>query len=93
MDLFLTLGASIVVALIGGAFSYFGVVKSSKNSHDLTIQEIKSEQSKQRTEIDLKLEGIKGDIQRLEQKQDKHNGLIERMCRVEQRLDDLEKKG
>ena len=89
----ITVGASVLVALIGGLFSYFGVVRSSKSSHDLTISEIKSEQEKQRSVIELKIEDIKGDIQRLEVKQDKHNGLVERMCRVEQRLDDLEKKG
>lgn len=93
MDLLLTVGASVVVALIGGVFSYLGVVKSSKVSHDLTIIEIRNEQEKQNIVIDSRITEIKGDIQRLEQKQDKHNGLIERMVRVEQQIEDLKKEG
>ena len=93
MDLLLTVGASVVVALIGGVFSYLGVVKSSKASHDLTIIEIRNEQEKQNIVIGSRITEIKGDIQRLEQKQDKHNGLIERMVRVEQQIEDLKKEG
>ena len=93
MDLLLTVGASVLVALIGGIFSYLGVVKSSKASHDLTIIEIRNEQEKQNIVIDSRITEIKGDIQRLEQKQDKHNGLIERMVRVEQQIEDLKKEG
>ena len=70
MDLLLTVGASVLVALIGGVFSYLGVVKSSKASHDLTIIEIRNEQEKQNIVIDSRITEIKGDIQRLEQKQD-----------------------
>lgn len=92
MEIFLTVGASVLVAVIGGVFSYLGVIKSSKNSHDLTIAEIKAEQEKQSAIIDMKITDIKGDIQRLEEKQDKHNSLIERTFKLEQKVEDLIKQ-
>ena len=92
MDILLTVGASVLVALIGGFFSYLGVSKSSKASHDLTIVEIKNEQEKQNIVLDGRIADIKEDIQRLEVKQDKHNSLIERVFKVEQKVEDLEKR-
>lgn len=92
MEIFLTVGASILVAVIGGAFSYLGVVKTSKNSHDLTIAEIKAEQKRQNEIIDMKISDLKEDIQRLEEKQDKHNSLIERTFKLEQKVEDLVKQ-
>lgn len=92
MNTALTVGASILVALIGGVFSYMGVLKSSKASHDTTITEIKAEQEKQSAIIDGKISDIKEDIQRLEKKQDRHNDLFERVFKVEQKVEDLEKR-
>jgi len=71
----------IVVALITGGFSYLGVVQTMKSSNEKQIIVISSE-----------IEGIKKDIARLEQKQDQHNSVITRMYKVEQKVDDLEKR-
>lgn len=71
----------IVVALITGGFSYLGVVQTMKSSNEKQIIVITQE-----------IAGIKKDITRLEQKQDKHNSVIERMFKLEQKVDDLEKR-
>lgn len=71
----------ILVALITGAFSYLGVSRTVKASNDKTLAEIKAE-----------INGIKKDVSRLETKQDKHNAVIERTYKLEQRVDDLEKR-
>lgn len=76
-----TWAVPIVVALITGGFSYLGVVKTMKSSNEKQIIVITQE-----------IAGIKKDITRLEQKQDKHNSVIERMFKLEQKVDDLEKR-
>ena len=82
----------ILVAAVTGLFSYLGVSKSAKTSHDKTIMEIKNEQEKQSLIIEAQISGIKADIQRLEVKQDKHNAVIERTFKLEQKVEDLEKR-
>ena len=84
--------ASIIVAVISGLFSYLGVTKASKSAHDATILEIKSEQEKQSVIIDSKINVIKEDIARLEDKQDKHNAVLERTFKLEQKVEDIEKQ-
>lgn len=76
-----TWAVPIVVALITGGFSYLGVVKTMKSSNEKQIIVITQE-----------ISGIKKDITRLEQKQDKHNAIIERTFKLEQKVDDLEKR-
>ena len=71
----------IVVALITGGFSYLGVSKTVKASYDKTL-----------TEIKIEISGIKKDVGRLETKQDKHNAVIERTYKLEQKVEDLEKR-
>lgn len=39
--------------------------------------------------LEGRLDAIEGNINRLEDKQDKHNGVIERMYKLEQRVDDF----
>ena len=78
----------IVVAGITGGFSYLGVYLSVKSSHDQIITDLKSEQQK----YTLYIDGIKKDINRLEEKQDKHNAVIERTFKLEQKVEDLEKR-
>ena len=73
--------APILVALITGGFSYLGVSRTVKSSNDKTL-----------TEIKVEINSIKRDVSRLEQKQDKHNAVIERTYKLEQRVDDLEKR-
>lgn len=80
------------MALIGGIFSYLGVSKTAKASHDQSMVEIKLEQEKQSVKIHEQIDGIKEDINRLEKKQDKHNSIIERTFKLEQQVDDLEKR-
>lgn len=82
----------IVVALITGLFAYLGVVRTAKVQHDATLAEVKAEQKQQTALIAQKFEGIKADINRLETKQDKHNAVIERTYKLEQKVEDLEKR-
>lgn len=86
---------SIIVALITGGLSFIGIVYTSKQQHNITIEEVKNE-------VAL----IKKDIKSLEEKQDKHNSLIERVYDIEatlrvmdnrekvteHRIEDLERK-
>ena len=92
MDVWATLLTSVLVAVIGGIFSYLGVSKTAKASHDESMAEIKIEQAKQSTMIHEQINGIQEDIKRLEAKQDKHNSIIERTFKLEQQVDDLEKR-
>lgn len=66
---------SIVVALIIGGLSLLGTIYTSKQQHSITIEEVKNEVSL-----------IKKDIKNLEEKQDKHNSLIERVYNIEATL-------
>lgn len=84
--------SSILVALIGGIFSYLGVSKTAKASYDKSMLEIRIEQEKQSVKIHEQINSIKEDISRLETKQDKHNSIIERTFKLEQQVDDLEKR-
>lgn len=86
---------SIIVALITGGLSFVGIIYTSKQQHSITIEEVKNE-------VAL----IKKDIKGLEEKQDKHNSLIERVYDIEaslkvmdnrekateHRIEDLERK-
>lgn len=86
---------SIIVALIIGGLSLLGTIYTSKQQHSITIEEVKNEVSL-----------IKKDIKNLEEKQDKHNSLIERVYNIEatlkvmdnrekvteHRIEDLERK-
>lgn len=92
MDVWATLLTSVLVAVIGGIFSYLGVSKTAKASHDESMAEIRIEQAKQTAIIHEQINGIKEDISRLEAKQDKHNSIIERTFKLEQQVDDLEKR-
>lgn len=82
----------ILVALITGGFSYLGVKKSVKSSHDQMLSDLKSEQEKQALLTQHQINSIKDDIIRLEVKQDKHNAVIERTFKLEQKVEDLEKR-
>ena len=84
--------APILVALITGFFSYLGAARTVKAAHERTLMELKNEQEKQSLSISLQIEGIKKDIQKLEEKQDKHNAVIERTYKLEQQVEDLEKR-
>lgn len=84
--------ASIIVAVVGGVFSYLGVTTSSKAAHDLTMLELKKEQQSQKELLNEKIDGIKEDIRRLEVKQDKHNSVIERTFKLEQKVEDFIKQ-
>lgn len=84
--------APIIVAVISGFFSYLGVTEASKAAHDATLNEVKAEQQKQIGIIDEKINGIKEDIKRLETKQDKHNSIIERTFKLEEKVDGLIKQ-
>lgn len=82
----------ILVAVITGGFSYLGVRKSVKSSHDQMLSDLKNEQQKLTLNTEHQINSIKEDIQRLEIKQDKHNSVIERTFKLEQKVEDLEKR-
>jgi len=84
--------APIVVALITGGFSYLGVSRTLKASHDKMIMDLKAEQDRQALNTEHQIRSIKEDISRLEAKQDKHNAVIERTFKLEQKVEDLEKR-
>lgn len=92
MDAIMAWCAPIVVALIGGIFSYLGVSRSVKASHDKTMADMQKAQEMQLLTIENQIDGIKKDINRLEEKQDKHNAVIERTFKLEQKVEDLEKR-
>lgn len=72
---------AIIVALITGGLSFLGIVYTSKQQHSITIEEVKNE-----------LSLIKKDIKSLEEKQDKHNSLIERVYNIETTLQVMDTK-
>ena len=84
--------ASIVVALITGGFSYLGVSKTVKASHDKMLNDLMNEQNMFALNTSNQIKQIQKDIQRLEEKQDKHNAVIERTYKLEQKVEDLEKR-
>lgn len=92
MDVLTQWAVPIVVALIAGGFSYLGVVKSVKASYNEMLFNIRSEHDKLAVSTGHQINNLKEDISRLEQKQDKHNAVIERTYKLEQKVDDLEKR-
>ena len=83
------MNTEIIVALVTGAFTFAGVVRTVMAGQKKTAAQIK-------TQTDLTIYRI----EQLEKKQDKHNTLIERMYNAEdrinlldQRVDNLEHKG
>lgn len=81
MDQVVTWAVPILVAIITGGFSYLGVVKTMKSSNE-----------KQMIVLSQEISSIQKDIKRLEEKQDKHNSIIERTFKLEQKVDDMEKR-
>lgn len=81
----------IIVAVITGGFSYLGVFITVRSSHNQTINELKNNQDNLAMKTEHQIETIKEDIKRLEVKQDKHNSVIERTFKLEQKVEDLEK--
>lgn len=71
----------IVVAIISGVFTLAGVIVTVYFGSKKTEQSVKEQ-----TELTLYR------IDQLEKKQDKHNGLIERMYSVEDRLNVIDEK-
>lgn len=82
----------VLVALITGGFSYLGVSRTVKVAHDQSMTDVRIAQEKQLLVIENQIEGIKKDLQRLEEKQDKHNVVIERTFKLEQQMADMEKR-
>lgn len=82
----------ILVAVITGGFSYLGVRKSVKSSHDQMLQDLKNNQALFAMTTEHQIDSIKQDIIRLEEKQDKHNAVIERTFKLEQKVEDLDKR-
>lgn len=81
MDQIMTWAVPILVAIVTGGFSYLGVVKTLKYSSE-----------RQMIVLSQEISSIQRDIKRLEEKQDKHNSVIERTFKLEQKVEDLEKR-
>ena len=62
----------IIASVITGGLTLIGVIYTSRKQHDFTVEEIRSE-----------IQLIKKDINDLEEKQDKHNAVIERVYTLE----------
>lgn len=88
MEQVMTWMVPLLVALITGGFSYLGVAKTVAASNE----KMQTEQAKQILIISQQIDTIKDDVKRLEQKQDKHNAVIERTIKLEQQVADLEKQ-
>ena len=87
---------ALITSVLTGGLTLIGVIYTNRKQHDFTLEEIKNE---------VRL--VKKDIKSLEEKQDKHNEVIERVYQLEaatnllelrqkvadNRIDDLEKKG
>ncbi len=66
---------NLVGSILTGSLALVGVIYTSKQQHNITIEKVKNEVSL-----------IKKDIKTLEEKQDKHNSLIERVYNIEATL-------
>lgn len=62
----------LLTSMITGGLTLIGVIYTTRKQHDITTEEIKSE-----------IQMIKKDINILEEKQDKHNQIIERVYQLE----------
>ena len=62
----------LLTSIITGGLTLIGVIYTTRKQHDITTEEIKSE-----------IQLIKKDINILEEKQDKHNQIIERVYQLE----------
>lgn len=87
-----TIAVSIIVPICTSIITLIGVVITSRTSHDKTVNEVKTEISLLKQEFHLTNDDIKKDIQSLEKKQDKHNGLIERMYCVEKSVELIDER-
>jgi hypothetical protein len=99
----ITLLSSVLVAAITGGLSYLGVVyKTNKEekvrdikaeaSFNLITQEIKNSADMQAQKSDFIVKEIKGDIKRLEEKQEKYNNLQERTLANTMKIDALHQR-
>ena len=90
----------IIVAVIVGGLSFMGVIVSSKQSHNLqeqkqnaTIEAIRAEYKNSmelmKTEFKSNCDSILDKIKQLEKKQDKHNGLMEKVYKAEAHIETL----
>lgn len=72
---------SICTSLLTGGLTLIGVIYTVRKQHDYTVEELKSE-----------IRMIKKDIQDLEEKQDKHNSVIERVYELEKATEVLDER-
>ena len=85
---------SIIVALITAGGALLGNLIMTKAQYNKILIELKAELSQMKMETELKMDSFKKDIARLETKQDKHNSVVERQYKIEERtsLQDAELK-
>lgn len=72
---------TIIVALI----SLVGIIITALATYGVS----KSENAKTIAVVQNEIKNIKDDIGRLEKKQDKHNNLMERVFKLEQKIEDM----
>lgn len=79
--------ATVIVAIIAAVGSVLGVVlTNSKSNRDFDAKLDKS-QAVFEAHVTEQINGVKADVMRLEQKQDKHNKVIERTYALEKKMD------
>lgn len=88
----LTIITSVAVALITGACSILSVVITSKTQHQKTIDEIKRQNDITFEQVKGEIKLVQKDITNLEDKVNKHNGVVERTYALERSVSVLEEK-
>lgn len=79
--------ATVIVAIIAAVGSVLGVVlTNSKSNRDFDAKLDKS-QAVFEAHVTEQINGVKADVMRLEQKQDKHNKVIERTYAIEKKME------
>lgn len=75
----------IIVAIITGLCSVLAVYLSSQKSARDMDAKLDKQQAVFEAHITEQINGLKDDMRRIEQKQDKHNGVIERTYKLEEK--------
>lgn len=86
------MSTEIIVALISSISALIGVIVTVYFSNKKMAEQIRLQAETTRKKNEEQADLTRYRIDQLEKKQDKHNSLIERMFKLEQRVDDLENK-
>lgn len=79
--------ATVIVAIIAAVGSVLGVVLTNNKSNRDFDAKIDKTQAVFEAHVTEQINGVKADVMRLEQKQDKHNKVIERTYAIEKKME------